>query len=130
MRADGGKALLAMSPINGLIAIRKFRDSFTNTPVDELIRVIRRVSPDDAYHDYELARELDSLIDVDLDRADTPRFLRELIYALILRIRPWWLQFAVYGRQRVREVLSPNELQCLESAGLLEETPDHEVLIW
>ena len=119
-----------MSVFNGLLAIREFLTHHPNVPIDEIVVTLTRLSPNDAYHDYEKALHLHESVAIDLDFSHPQMFFREVLTLLILQQRPWWLRFAVSGRQKLVAVLTVNEHQCFEAAGLLEQPAGADTLAW
>lgn len=56
--------------------------------------------------------------------------MQEISFLLLDIHRPWWLRLAPSGRERLKPVLTPNELQCLRRAGLYDSNPDAAVVSW
>ena len=120
-----------MSGLNGLVAIRRYSSQFPGIALEEAITALRRVSADDAYHDYEAALMLMELAPQDAGaHTEIPRFFRQTLTVLIEKMQPWWLRLAPTRRERVRSGLSLNEAQCLEAADLFAEAPSLEVRQW
>lgn len=125
-----GEPILAMSAFSGLLAIRLFRNAHPEVSLEEAIVALRRVSPDDGYHDYERALILNEAVDLNADLSSISLFFRSVLTVVIEKTRPWWLHFASFGRERLREALNPNEAQCFEVAGLFSDPPGADVLGW
>lgn len=119
-----------MSALNGLLAIKRFHSQHPTVPIEQVVVAIKRISPDDAYHDYYQAVRLNHLFPGDINAADPVLFFRDVLTELILRARPWWLRLAAYGRDRLLSGLTPNEAQCFAAAGLLSDHPSLDVLAW
>jgi hypothetical protein len=125
------ESLFTMSALNGLVAIRRYSSQFPGIAVPEAITAMRRVSPDDAYHDYEAALALQEFIPFgESTHVEIPTFFRDTLTVLIEKTQPWWIRLAPMGRERVHSALSPNEAQCLEAAGLFPEIPSLEIRQW
>lgn len=119
-----------MSAFNGLLAIRAYSAAYPGIPRDESIAILKRLSPDDAYHDYNAALILDGWVEADRDHSDVPQFWRHAIWRFIEQVNPWWLRLASFGRERLRAALSNNEAQCFDAAKLFLETPERDILEW
>jgi hypothetical protein len=120
-----------MSSLSGLIAIRRYSVQQSHVPLPEVISTLRRISPDDAYHDYDVAVLLDGLVEKKpIHLEDDTAFFRDALSALIEETKPWWLKLSPSGRERVRTALSGNEAQCFEAAGLFSESPSRETREW
>ena len=131
MRSRSPESLFTMSALNGLIALRRYSSQFPDIALPEAITALRRLSADDAYHDYDAALGLLEIAPSSEDAPrDPPAIFRDILTALIDKNRPWWLRLAPTGRERVRSALSPNEAQCLEAAGLFAEMPSPEIRGW
>ena len=125
------ESLFTMSALNGLIAIRRYSSQFPGIAIPEAITAIRRLSADDACHDYDAAVELLGMAPPrEGNPLEIPTFFRETLAGVIERTKPWWLRLAPTGRERVRSALSANEAQCLEAAGLFSEMPTPEIRQW
>lgn len=130
MSARKHERLLSMSAFNGLLAIRSYAAANPSVPLDDLIWTIRRVFPDDGYHDYEAALILHNRITKEVGHSNIPAFFRNTLTDLIQQEKPWWLRFAPLGRGRLRSALSSNEEQCFEAAELFSGMPDSAALDW
>jgi hypothetical protein len=119
-----------MSAFCGLVTLRKFHFRNPELELTEVIRVARRLSADDAHHDYEAAILLHDVVETDSGIDDTVTLYRETIAAVIREEKPWWVRFAPLGRERLRSALTMNEAQCFEAAGLFSDMPTREVFTW
>jgi hypothetical protein len=122
--------LFSMSAFSGLLAIRIYSTAHPGLSLVEVITALKRVSPDDGYHDYEAALVLHDWVESDTEHTHIPTFFRHILTTLIQRTNPWWRRFFPLGRDRVKSVLNSNEQQCFEAAGLFSETPDPEIRKW
>jgi uncharacterized protein DUF3883 len=125
-----GEPNCSMSVFNGLLAIRHFLTHHANVPIAQIVVALKRNSPNEAYHDYERALALHELIPPGLDCSKPSLFFREVLSVLIFQERPWWLRFAALGRQKLLGVLTDNERQCFEAAGLLEQPAGTDIVEW
>lgn len=123
-------SLVSMSAFSGLIALRTYSAAHPELLAQDIIATLKRVSPDDGYHDYDAAFVLHGWIAPTTTHTDIQLFLRYAISTLIQRTNPWWRRLFAVGRDRVRSALSPNELQCFEAAGLFSENPDTDIRAW
>ncbi len=122
--------LLTMSAFWGLVALRRFAATHPHVAFLEAIDAVRRLSADDAHHDYGAAVTLHACIDDAHVHDDVVSLFNSTISAVLKRDRPWWTRLAPLGRQRLRSALTPNEAQCFEAAGLFIEIPTSDVLAW
>jgi hypothetical protein len=120
-----------MSALSGLLAVRRYSREHPGIPLPEVIASLKRVSADDAYHDYEAALVLHAMLTKSEERTtDIPAFFRGILTTLAKEAKPWWLRLSPLGRDRVKAALSLNEAQCLEAAGLFSQAPTPEILQW
>lgn len=125
------ESLFTMSAMNGLLAMRRYHADHPDVELQDVIATLKRVSADDAYHDYEAAVLLDRLVKRGgAPGIDIPTFFRETVTAVVDDTRPWWIRLSPWGRDRVKAALSSNEAQCLDAAGLFSSPPSAEVLQW
>jgi Protein NO VEIN, C-terminal len=122
--------LFSMSAFDGLLAIRRYRASHPRISLADVVPALKRISPDEAYHDYEAALILHSWVDESTDHAAIPAFFRQTLNILIERTKPWWVRFASFGRERLRAALTVNEAQCFQAAELFSNAPDAEIMTW
>lgn len=125
------ESLFTMSALNGLLAIRRYSMDHPGIVLPEVIAALKRVSADDAYHNYEAALVLHGLVTkTEQPTANIPAFFRDILTILAKETKPWWLRLSPSGRDRVKAAMSSNEAQCLEAAGLFSQTPTPEILQW
>jgi hypothetical protein len=122
--------LFSMSAFNGLLAVRRYLLIHSATSMPDVVLTLKRLSPDDAYHDYETAILLNSFLPQDVDHSDIAVFFRQTLSVAIQRASPWWTRLASYGRNRLRAALTENEQQCFEAAHLFSPAPSSEILKW
>ena len=122
--------LLTMSAFCGLVALRRYAAMHPNVPVPDAVHAVRRLSADDAHHDYGAAVTLHAFIGDDCASDDVVPLFQDTISSVVRRNRPWWIRLAPLGRARLRAALNPNEAQCFEAAGLFIEMPTTDVLAW
>ena len=124
------RPLFSMSAFSGLFALRAYSGAHPGLLADDIIAALKRVSPDDGYHDYEAALLLDGWIGTTVNHTDIQPFFRHAIEILIKRTNPWWRRLFILGRDRVRAALNRNEVQCFEAAGLFSDNPDADIRAW
>lgn len=122
--------LLTMSAFWGLVALRRYVANHPTVAVPDAVHALRRLSADDAHHDYCAAMTLHTVIGGDYAHDDIVTLFQETISTVVKRDRPWWTRLAPLGRERLRAALSPNEAQCFEAAGLFIDMPTTDVLAW
>ena len=130
MPAAQSQTLLTMSAFCGLLTLRRYHQLHPAVELTEAIRVAKRLSADDAHHDYDAALVLHGVIDESHSVYDAVALYRQAIASVIRHAQPWWTRFAPLGRERLRVALSVNEAQCFEAAGLFVDMPTREVLTW
>jgi hypothetical protein len=125
------EALFTMSAFSGLLAIRRYAASHPEIQLPDVVKALKHLSVDDAYHDYEAALMLhDRLPERTPADNDVPVFFRYALALLAQDAKPWWLRLSLFGRDRVKAALSLNEVQCFEAAGLFSSSPTTEILEW
>lgn len=122
--------LLTMSAFCGLVALRCYAAMHPTVPVHDAVHAVRRLSADDAHHDYLAAATLLTFIGDDYASDGIVLLFRDTISSVVRRDRPWWTRLAPLGRERLRAALNANEAQCFEAAGLFIEMPTTDVLAW
>lgn len=122
--------MLSMSAFYGLIALRKHCAAHPSIDVREAVSVVKRLSADDAHHDYEAALLLHEIVPTECSADIKNSFFRDVIRCVLQHSPPWWVRFSPYGREKLRNALRLNEAQCFTSAGLFVEMPTPDVLAW
>lgn len=122
--------LLTMSAFCGLVALRRYAALHPDVAVPEAVDAVRRLSADDAHHDYRAAVTLHAFIDLAYASDDVVPLFQGTISSVVQRDHPWWTRLAPLGRERLRAALNANEAQCFEAAGLFIEMPTSDVLAW
>lgn len=130
MTVRRNELLFSMSAFDGLLAIRRYRASHPHISLADVVSALKRISPDEAYHDYGAALVLHGWVDETRDHAAIPAFIRQTLSVLIERTSPWWVRFACFGRERLRAALTVNEIQCFDAAALFSAAPDADVMGW
>ncbi len=112
------ESLFSMSAFDGLLAIRRYSAAHPATGIEDVVSSLRRVSADDAYHDYDTAAILSGLVHHAPDHADVP-FFRHTLGVLRYRqpIRGGFARCPTAGNA-CATALTGNEEQSFEAAGL------------
>jgi hypothetical protein len=122
--------LFSMSAFDGLLAIRRYHAANPTVSLADVVPALKRISPDEAYHDYDAALVLHGWVDESANHGAIPAFFRWTLTELIERTSPWWVRFASFGRERLRAALTVNEAQCFAAAALFSDAPDEDVMKW
>lgn len=125
-------AYFRMSVIDGALAIRTHKRSYPDCTTEIAVRQLQNGPAGYASLDYTRAVQLGSeagwdAIVIDGDRRAQ---LRASLLQLALRLRPFWARTAHFGRRRVLSIVGDDQLQCLETAGVLAEPADEEAVKW
>lgn len=125
-------AYFRMSVIDGALAIRAHQRSYPDCTTEVAVRQLRSGPAGYASLDYTRAVHLGSeagwdAIVIDGDRRAQ---LRATLLQLALRLRPFWARTAHLGRRRVLSIVGDDQLQCLETAGVLAEPADEAAVNW
>ena len=127
---------LSMSAFNALAAVRRYLVTYPEVEPTSAATSIQRNDADFSGSDFDAALSLHSLLPADLVFREFQPDLRMAIKLVIFHHRPWWIQAAPYGRERLvsaigREVgEGRDELQSLRAAGLFDEFPSTDVVAW
>jgi hypothetical protein len=120
----------SMSTLSATIAIRRYIASHPEADAESAAISIRRLDADLAYNDFAAGLELHRILPSALAFGDPQGDLRSTLSFLISQIRPWWTKGFPYGRERVSGFLERDEAQCFRAAGLFDEPPSAEVVLW
>lgn len=120
---------LTMSALSALIELRAYHARDLSVPIQDAILVLRTQFADMSNLDYDAAQRMHDLIPV-LEFRSLDVGLRAALTTLIHHFQPWWLALAPSGRASVVEALTPDQVQCFESAGLLSGEPSAEIIDW
>ena len=125
-------AFFRVSVIDGALNLSRHLQAYPGLSVADAARQLRTGPAVLAGYDYRRAIELIDLTGWDAIVADGERQeqLQETLKRMALRLKPFWVRIAYLGRSRVLQVLSEDQLQCLEFAGLLTSPPSTAVMTW
>lgn len=113
--------LLAMSAFEAAFLIRLFRAKNPELTTDELVATARAVRADFYPHDYSAGVALEQRIPIHLT-ASTETFFIAAIEVIITSCSSVWARLAPAGRSHVLKAIGVNGVQCLRSAGLLDNS--------
>jgi hypothetical protein len=120
----------SMSALSATIAIRRYIATHPEADVEEAAISIRRIDVDAAGNDFVAGLELHHILPSELAFGDPQGDLRTTLSFLISQMRPWWTKGFPYGRERVSGLLERDETQCFSAAGLFDEPPSAEIVLW
>ncbi|MDU1280011.1 MAG: DUF3883 domain-containing protein [Clostridium sp.] len=103
-----------------------------NTFIDDTIRYLKSGSSQYANFDYSNGKLLGDKIGWNklLDINNTESFFRFCIKHIAITFKPFWFKIAYLGRKRVFSILSEDQLQCFNIAGLTTEIPSEDIIQW
>jgi len=125
-------AFFRISVIDGALGLCRHRKEYPGTPISDAVRQLQNGPAYLAGYDYRRAVELADQVGWDAFTFEGARYtqLRVTLKELALRLKPFWARVSHLGRNRVLQVVSGDQRQCLEFAGLLETPPSDEVVTW
>lgn len=100
--------------------------------IDDAVRQLRQGPAHLAHFDFENALLVGIRAGWDAFQTDGDRHtqLQETLRNLAVRLKPFWAKVSFYGRQRTARVLTEDQVQCLQFAGLLDHPPSKNVIAW
>ena len=126
MKAD---LYFRISVIDAGLQLRSHLEKYPDVTEDDAIRQLRTGPVVRSSLDFESALEIDgreglSLFSPSPNRIDE---LRETIFRMAIRLKPFWAKVSPFGRDRVCAVMSGDQIQCLRYAQLLDSV---EEAVW
>lgn len=121
--------IFSMSAFEGARQIRLRRKDHPTSTRAEIIEIIREVDADGQSHDFEAAIVLDDLLAMTCSTEDPYAFYRDCIEINIRQHRPVWAKTILLGRKFIQK-LHPDEQQCFQAAGLMEDPPSDATVSW
>ena len=121
-----------ISVINAGLAVVRHQHVYPDSSTLEAIRQLKAGPSYVASFDYDAAQTLGEgwgweVFAVDANRRQE---LQATLLKMSLACRPFWSQVSTYGRERVKQILNEDQLQCLGFAGLLDSPPSSDVVEW
>ena len=125
-------AYFRISVINGALSLCRHRQQYPDLSIEDAIRQLRIGPSFLAGYDYPRAIELgrEAGWDAFVVQGTRREQLQKTLKHLVTRLKPFWAQLSHLGRARVLKVLTADQLQCLDFAGLLATPPTEDVLQW
>jgi hypothetical protein len=119
-----------MSTLGATIAIRQYLDSHPELNAESAITSLKRLDADVAANDFASGLEVHAILPSTLKFKDPTLDLQASLAILIKHHQPFWLRGFPYGRDRVAEMLSVDEIQCFRAAGLISNTETPKIARW
>ena len=121
-----------ISVIDGALSLCHHRQQYPALSIEDAVRQLQNGPAILAGYDYTRAVELGVQTGWDAICVDGVRQvqLQETLKRLAIRLKPLWARFSYLGRSRVLQVVSEDQRQCLELAGLLTAPPSEKVVRW
>lgn len=114
----------------GLRLFRKYRTSYPDLPLTDLLSLIESVEADAHSLDMEASVYLSGLVEKDCP-LDGHLFYQTCIKGVLIKHQPIWAKLMRQGRKRFVKRLDRNDQDVFAAAGLMESpTPLHVVTWW
>ena len=126
MKAD---LYFRISVIDAGLQLRLHLEKYPDISEDDAIRQLRAGPVVRSSLDFESALEIDGREGLSLFSPSSNRIdeLRETIFRMAIRLKPFWAKVSPFGRGRVCAVMSDDQIQCLRYAQLLDSD---EEAVW
>jgi hypothetical protein len=121
-----------ISIIDAGLNIKKSHSIHPDKEIDDIIKHLKIGPATLISYDYETAKSLGENIGWDLfcDQGSRQEQLRETLMKMIMELEPFWAKISYLGREKVKQFLTPDQVQCLEYANLLGHDPSDEIISW
>ena len=121
-----------ISVIDGALNLRRHQKEYPDIAVGDAVRQLQNGPTFLAGYDYQRAIELGLQVGWDSFDFDGTRQtqLQETLKRLAIRLKPFWARVSHLGRKRVMQVVSEDQRQCFDFAGLLVTPPSDTVVSW
>ena len=118
--------------IDGALSLCRHRQEYRELSIEDAVRQLQNGPAYLAGYDYRRAVELGCQVGWDAFHTNGARQtqLQETLKHLAMRLKPFWSRVSYLGRKRVLQVLSSDQRQCLEFAGLLATPPSDAAVSW
>ena len=125
-------AFFRISVIDGALRLCRHRQQYPALSIEDAVRQLQNGPASLAGYDYRRAVELGDQVgwDVIAFGGERQAQLQKTLKCLAIRLKPLWARVSYLGRRRVLEVVSEDQRQCLEFAGLLVTPPSDTVVAW
>lgn len=121
---------LTMTAFLAFIELRSFLKNYPSYTVANAIRSLIRIKERASGLDFKGGLALHQELSTATDWISNQEGVRRFIFEWIAVVNPGWLQLAPYGRERLRQALNIDEVQCFREAGLFDKVPDRETIEW
>jgi len=120
-----------ISVIDAGLQLKTHVERYEGVKVSDAVRQLQSGSVSYSSLDYHSALEVagEGSLEVFSLAGNRTEELRETIFRMAVKLRPFWARVCHLGRARVCAVISDDQSQCLRYAGLLEST-DESVWRW
>lgn len=118
-----------LSCFEGFRLIRLYALKHPNIEIDVLLELIKEVEADGASLDFEAAVHLHGLIENECP-LEGVSFYQTCIKAVLIKYQPMWSKTMKQGRKRFAKSLNQDEKDLFGAAGLLDDTPSEDVVMW
>src|ERR1700678_307426 len=119
-----------MSALSATIAMRQYLSKHAQVDAVSAATSLRRLDADVAADDFESGVEVHYILPNNITFKSPTKDLQAALAALIYYHKPWWVKGFPYGRGRVKDMLSAEEMQCFRAAGLFHEPIPQEAVSW
>lgn len=121
---------LTMSSYSAFLSLRQYLNNHPKIDPEEAISAVSRINSDLSNLDYIGGLMIYEQVGANVQYNDPIKILRFIIKELVRINQPWWLRLAPSGREKVRDALNQDQIQCFREAGLFASVPDKEVIDW
>ena len=119
-----------MSAFLAFVAVRSYQTRYPHLSKEEVVTSLLSHRAGAVGLDFARGLKLFDYLGDALDWQDSRASLRRFVNECIRLVNPWWMTYMPYGREKVKEMLNGDQLQCFREAGLFEEKPDDEIIEW
>ncbi len=130
MQARGIKDAFSMAAFLAFLELRSFRAEHPCLTDAEVVASLNRVRTSAIGLDFRGGIALLRRLDSSLDWKQTKEHLRLFVYEWVRLVEPRWLRLVPYGREKLRNALGRDQVQCFREAGLFDADPDKKVVEW
>ena len=125
-------AFFRISVIDGALNLCRHRQQYPMLSIEDAVRQLQNGPASRAGYDYRRAVELGDQVGWDAISFEGERQaqLQETLKRLAIHLKPLWARVSYLGRKRALEVVSEDQRQCLEFAGLLVTPLSDTVVTW
>lgn len=119
-----------MAAFLAFIELNSFRCAYPMLTPAETVANVKNLRPNATGLDFSAGLTLLRRLDASKPWNPSKGGLRLFVYEWVRLVEPIWLRFVPYGRNKLRNSLSDNEVQCFREAGLFDQQPDDDVVEW